>query len=332
MEDQNSPYIGDWDVSSMTVKNPVKSGQDATTFNAYFRGGGRSFTFNEMPEALINPDASAEDRDDALDSVCVQLGETHLIGGQYSSPEDNEQPLLVMVPEEALPKLFECDEWVKQTVFDSQTRWKMQPKSREIMDDLFVPLASKNKNKQTGEVLEESSYAVSMKMYKTGKSAVQVWVQSPDSPEEFDQRGTMSDVTSGARIGIVATVSGIRLRKKDGNKAKDFSLTKPIVKIIYVFTKGGGTAAPAAFSGGSKIKFSQHPEDPAAPAAAGGAAAAADDAEVDDGAAAVAMETETVTPNVAEAAVGDDGDGDDDDDDNTETLDTDDGTDPDAPE
>lgn len=243
---EDAIFIGNANISDWAVRNPVASSRDKKTSNAHLYGGGRQFALQTpFPDALIDNNASAQARAEAMENLPVVLSEIHIVGGPYSQPDDEVQPLLIKPPKDAVPAMQTIDEWCFETVYDNQEKWKMKKKSREVLEEKFTSIW-----KEDDEGKYDSSEPVFNARVFTKK--VKINVQSNDDMEEFDDRGKMSDIPKGARVGLVVEFRGIRIQEK-------VALQTPIVTEIYVFAQSAGKTAPAAFASKGKIKFTRSP-------------------------------------------------------------------------
>jgi hypothetical protein len=237
--------ITNMSATDFSAKKPMTSKVDPSTANSYLEGG--PFFFGLHGDALsgpqgraaVDPNATLQERAEALRSLPVVLSETHITGGKYSRPSDDVQNLLFKIPEEAVEPIQNLEEWAVNTVFENQGAWGLKKENLSVVQSRFEPLL-KTRDGYEG-------YAISAKLFT---KKCEIYVQDPDNPSVFDKNGTHYDIKKGAKCAVVIELRGLRL------KAKEFAIQTPVVSKIYVFANTSAVAPPVSF-GGFDVSFTE---------------------------------------------------------------------------
>jgi hypothetical protein len=225
------------DTSSWTFDEPKNSKISPGTYNAYVNGGPYHFAIHgELNTNAINPNATPAERAAALKDLPAILSEGHIVGSQWSTPEDDTQTVLIKVPPFAVGPLQDVNDTCFNALYKNMKAWNLKQASKETLSDQWDPLL-KQKDGTEG-------YAMSCKFYT---KKIKIDVQNPEQYNDFDPDGTQFHMKQGIRFAAVVRVGGIRIRIKP----REYSCTKPVITKIMLFTGGG--EAPDMDLGGVSI-------------------------------------------------------------------------------
>lgn len=225
------------DTAPWVFDEPKNSKVSPGTYNSYVNGGPYYYAIHgELDTNAINPNATPAERAAALKDLPVILSDGHIVGTQWSNPEDDTQTVLIKVPPYAVKPLQDVNDTCFNALHKNMKSWNLKQASKETLADQWDPLL-KQKDGTEG-------YAMSCKFYT---KKIKIDVQNPEIANDFDPDGTQFHMKQGVRFAAVVRIGGIRIRIKP----REYSCTKPVITRIMLFAGGG--EAPDMDLGGVSI-------------------------------------------------------------------------------
>jgi hypothetical protein len=227
--------IGLLRVKDWTAIEPVNSLRNPGNYNAYIVGGPFSVALHgELDSNAVNPKATPEERKAAIENLPAVLSDGHIVGSKFSTPDRDEQTVLLKLPDHAVEHVRQIDEWSKATILAHAKKWNIKNVTEEGLEDGYEPLL---KSKEGTE-----GYAMSVKFFREDMKG-KIFVQNRDDPSVFDPDGTQFDMKPGVRMACTLRFSGIRIRLKP----REYNFQKPIIEKIYIFSSVGRVAPDIDF-------------------------------------------------------------------------------------
>jgi hypothetical protein len=254
-----APAIYDTDTSNWECKPAVESTMDATTFNCYFVGDAKSFSFQgEIPDeayekVLANGvEVTPEMRAKAIEGFAsIVLGELHQKGGQYGGVDKNQQPLLIKPHDSTVPFLEAMNAWVPDEMVKRHVEWGIEWEEEE-MDERDIrrkhtSLWKKPKKSKDGKPPLDGK-AFNARVFQ---DSVHIFIQDPQDHGSFTEDGRLRDIPKGAQCAFVMEFGGIRIRSTNGQ----YALMTPTVKEIWAFARTKAVSGTASFRSGAGPKI-----------------------------------------------------------------------------
>jgi hypothetical protein len=249
----------DFNVNSLgDCRKPTASDQGSHD-NCWLAGGSKQFTISvPICQEVVDPDADATDRVEALRQYSRIMGDLHLVGGDFSKPTDQQQAFLIQpsmmrfskrddgkwVPDEdgvsVVDKFNEIDDWCLDQYVKHQQEWFGQTKSMETCNDRQRAIWKPDKKNTGGDPCFN---ARGFQFSDKSDGNTKVFVQSPDDFGDFEEDCSFKDIPKGSVAILTIDISGMRI------KDDKFGLITPTIKEAYILVGGSGETAPATADG-----------------------------------------------------------------------------------